>query len=144
REDVPEYLAAYLLARGLGHRSRSQALLICFSFDLVYFPVLQSRLSAEAWRLIDQRLPRSWAPWLDWDSGQRLRDAVMGAFVDRNLSPSNFINITVDDEVFGHLAAVASNTGRGRRFLKESVRCMKTQSGRSPQRLKFLQQLIDS
>lgn len=121
-----QYLSAYLLTRAFGHRSRNQAELIEFTFDDVYIPASQSRLSAEAWNMVEPRLPRSW--FFDWDYCQRLRDALVDVFVDRELSPLIFTRITRDDEVFAQLTRAVARTGRGRRFLKKALQALLNQS----------------
>lgn len=111
-----QYLAAYTLARALGYRSRNQAELIAFGFDNVYIPALHSRISQEAWRLVEPRLPSS--SWRDWDYCHRLREGIVNVFVDRDLAPSIFFRVTSDDGVFEILAETAAQSFRGRRFLR--------------------------
>jgi hypothetical protein len=137
-DDRGQYLAAYLLARAFGFRSNNQAELIRFAFDQVYLPALQSRLSREAWSIIEPRLPRSWASWIEWDICQRLRDVLVEAFIDRDLSPSTFTDVTKDDEVFAQLAEAAARTGRGRRFLRRATQSLMNQD-RPSRRIKMLE-----
>ncbi len=118
------YLAAYLLARAFGHRSRSEAELIAFSFDDVYFAALRSHLPDEAWRLIDARLP--WVTfWFDWDHCQRLRAGLANIFVDRDLSPSVFGRVTGDDDLFTEIAERVARRSRGRSYLKLAHRALR-------------------
>jgi hypothetical protein len=115
-------LAAYLLGRALGHRSRSQAELIALNFDEVYSAALESRLSDDAWRLVEPRLP---VQWFDWDYCRRLRTAVVDAFIERDLSPGVFGTLTSNDSVFAALAERAARTWRGRTFLQRVRRALK-------------------
>ncbi len=140
-EDDGQYVSAYLLARALGYVSRNQAELIQVSFDNVYSPLAHSRLSQQAWSVIDARLPRSWAWFFDWDSCQRLLDAVAVAFIDRELSPITFTQVTKDDYVFKRLAKTAANTVRGRQFLQKAIVSVTSQDQLS-ERQKMLQELI--
>lgn len=117
-----QYLSAYLFARALGYRSRNQAELIEFSFDNLYFPALQSRLSSEARTILESRLPRPW--FFDWDYCSRMRDAIVNVFVDRDLSPISFTRLTRDDDIFAQLTGAVARTGRGRRFLKRALQSL--------------------
>ena len=128
-DTASQYLSAYLLARALGSRSRNQADLIAYAFDNVYIPASQSRLSSEAWRILEPRLPRSW--FFDWDYCQKLRDGLAEAFVDRELPPEIFGRVTGDDKVFEQLSRVIARSGRGRRYLRKVIASLSTISGRS-------------
>jgi hypothetical protein len=124
-----QYLAAYLLARALGDSSRNQAELVQFSFDQVYLPAARSSLSAESALVLESRLPRPWWFDWDWDYCQRIREAVVAAFVDRDLKASTFALLSNDDEVFRQLAKLAARTGRGRRYLKGVLRSLAEDQG---------------
>jgi hypothetical protein len=125
-DQARQYLSAYLLARALGYRSRNQAELIEFAFDDVYLPALRSRVSSEAWAILEPRLPRPW--FFDWDYCQRMRDALVDVFVDRNLSPLTFTRVTRDDDVFAQMTKAVARTGRGRRFLKRALQSLREQN----------------
>ena len=83
---------------------------------MVYRATAASRVAGDAWRLVDSRLPRP-ILWFEWDRCQRLRAALAGLFVRRDLSPLSFGQVTTDDDLFVALADAAAKTGRGRRFL---------------------------
>ncbi|WNG50500.1 hypothetical protein F0U60_44995 [Archangium minus] len=123
-EQGRQYLSAYILSRALGDCSHNPDELMTATFDAVYFAALQSRLSEEAWRLLEPRLP--WASWwFGWDHCQRLREGVVDAFVDRTFSPLMFGEITRDDDLFIQLTELAARNGRGRSFLRDVKRAMK-------------------
>jgi hypothetical protein len=111
------YLAAYLFARAVGSRSRNQAELAVFEFDLIYAAAARSQLSDEAWGLLDRRLP--WSYFAEWDRCQRLRAGIVTLFVDRDLSPLMFGQVTRDSALFLELAEIAGTTRRGRRYLRK-------------------------
>jgi hypothetical protein len=139
-ESSKQYLSAYLFARALGYRSRNQTELLEYAFDVVYIPALQSKLSADAWKLLDRKLPNSWL--FDWDNCRRMRDAVVEAFVQRDLSVLSFTRITRDDRLFEELAKLAGRTGRGRRFLKRVLQSLKHSSPTSP-RISILDGILE-
>jgi hypothetical protein len=118
--DSSAYLAAYVLARALGYRSRSQAELAADAFDDVYLPAMRSQLSNEAWQLVERRLPRSmWG--FEWDRCRRLRAGLVAMFVERNLLVSCFAKVTKSDDVFRELVYEASETSRGRAYLRHTL-----------------------
>jgi hypothetical protein len=122
-EQSATYLAAYFLARALGRRSRSQAVLAQFGFEKVHHAAGTNLLSDEAWRLVEPRLP--WADfWFNWDRCQRLRAAVIELFVESELQPDIFARLVVDPELFTMLANAAARSGRGRSYLKRVERSM--------------------
>jgi hypothetical protein len=111
------YLAAFLLTRALGRRSRSQAELAQISFEVTYVAVASNRLSAQSWSLLDSRLPGS-DYWFGWDRCQRLRTGVVDLFVDRALPPVLFAALTNDIGLFALLASEANKSWRGGKYLK--------------------------
>jgi hypothetical protein len=112
-----QYLYSYLLARALGDHSNSRAELIAATLNEVYGAASESRLSSEAWSLLDSKLP--WSYWSSsWDRCKRLRVGVVNAFVEKKLSPLIFGTLTQDEQFFSELAETAAKTWFGREFLK--------------------------
>ena len=137
------YLDAYLLSRALGHRSRSQAELLSFSFDRVYAAAADSRLSEDAWELLDGRLPWSLF-WWEWDHCRRLRAGLAGAFVARDLSPSIFSCVTEDEPLFREVALEASVQNEGRSYLRRVLRALRERADSGTrQRILSLESLVD-
>lgn len=128
QEHLPDrsqlYLRTWLLARGLGFRSRNQAELIAAGLEEVYPATLAARLPDECWQLLDSRLPNSYF-WGQWDRGRRLRAAVANAFVGRDLSPFVFGKLLRDDDQFADLASEASTVPWGRGYLRRVKRQLK-------------------
>jgi len=95
----------------------------------------------EAWQLIEPRLP--WVLWgFDWDHCRRMRAGVVEVFVERDLSPAAFGEITRDDDLFGQLKYVACHNARGRRFLKRvKLALMNVDSDRFKHRVGLLDAL---
>jgi hypothetical protein len=115
--DVTQYLASFLLTRAFGRRTRSSAELIQCAFDTVYMATERSVLPDDAWRLLDDRLYRSYF-WPNWDRCQRIRQTTVDLFVDRGLEPRDFVEITVRDDIFSLLVDVAAHSYGGRRYLR--------------------------
>jgi hypothetical protein len=112
-----DYVAAYLLSRALGSRSRSAAELAELSFEKTHISAASNILPDAAWRLLDPRLPPS-AFWFDWDRCQRLRTGVVKLFVERDLPPAAFARLATDERLFEMLASQAARSNRGRGYLK--------------------------
>ncbi len=103
------YLAAYLLARALGDKSTEPSILLALSFDEVYTAAQDSRLPDDAWELLKARLPWS-SKWFDWDRCQRLRAAVIDAFIQGRIPQNNLGAITSSTIILEHLLEEASRT----------------------------------
>jgi hypothetical protein len=111
------YLMSYLLARALGGRSRNPAGLAVLTLDCVYFEAARNSIQSDAWYLLDSRLPHP-KFWASWDRCERLRYAMSNMFIEMDLAPRVFANLTSDDNVFTELVRTAKFTKRGRQYLK--------------------------
>lgn len=118
-----DFLAAYLIARALGRESRSQAELMQFSYTQVYKAFQERRFSSDAARFARGRL--GYGFWLDWDDCSRLRETVVGRFVDFDLDPAVFGRLTDDGVLAGSLIDEAARSGRGRKYLDRVRRTLK-------------------
>ncbi len=127
------FLASFLLARALGYRSRNQAELIVSVFDVVYEAAATPEMPEEAWRLLVGQMP--WRYGLpEWERCPRLRQAVVDAFIDRELSPNRFVELTKKDVLFGELLELAADSWRGRRYLKRVRKELADSEARGSQR----------
>lgn len=120
RISLTKFLASFLLARAFGRRTLSSAELLQLCFDAVYYETEHASLPDDAWLLLDGRLYRSYF-WPIWDRCERIRQTTVSLFVDRNIDPRCFINITWRDEVFELLVRAAGYSYSGQQYLK-SVR----------------------
>jgi hypothetical protein len=141
--DTSLFLRAYLLSRALGSRSHSPGELAQLGFEPIYIAASAEQLPDEAWRVFEYRLPWSFK-WFDWDRCLRIRAAVAGLFVDRELSFELFAQIASDDRVFAATAETVARSGRGRNFLKRVRRWMKDESTqRYAARIRVIERLVD-
>lgn len=118
-----DYLSAFLMARGLGRRSRSSADLFRRSFTTVHEALSQGRLTFEAERHVVARLDLG--GWLDWDRVSRLRATVVARFVDDHLDPETFGRLSHDGQITKALIDEAAHTSRGRRYLDDVRKALK-------------------
>jgi hypothetical protein len=141
-EGIDSYLAAYLLSRALGWRTRNPAELACLGFDAAYGALSRDRLPGDAWRLLEDRLP--WVlPFLSWDRCLRVRNAVADLFVERSLPPAVFVRTTRDDTYFAHLVYAMARTYRGRDYLARVRPELETASAENgPARKRLVETLI--
>jgi hypothetical protein len=139
---IDTYLACYLLARALGWRSQNPAGLVQFGFDAAYSALSGDRLPADAWRLLEDRLP--WVnPFLSWDNCLRVRKAIAALFVDRNLPPAVFARISENDSYFADLVSAAARTYRGRDYLHRVRFELGTQTEKYASQRRIIDDLID-
>jgi hypothetical protein len=136
-KDAEIYLNSFLLSRALGGSSSSSAELACISFMTVHSAAEVSRISVEAWGLLDSRLPSTYF-WLDWDKCQRIRAGVVELFFERQLPPVAFAMLTTSQSVFRLLITQANRSGRGHDYLKQV--CYSLQNNSDP---RFYAQLDD-
>jgi hypothetical protein len=141
-QPAEDTLAAFLLSRGLGRRSRSSARLLALSFDRVHEALRVDRLLPASRNLIERHL--GWGGfWSDWDRCGRLRDAVASKFVDVELDHEAFGRVTSEDRLFAGLADSAARSGRGRRYLAQvRVRLKNSQEKRMQVRAQYIGNLI--
>ena len=116
-DSAASYMAAYLLSRALGQRSRFPGELAQLTFESTHTAAATNRLPEEGWRLLKSRLPRS-APWLEWNRCHQLRVGVTDLFINRDLAPSLFVRLCKDDQLFSLLSSRAKRRRRGRDYLK--------------------------
>jgi hypothetical protein len=77
--DVTSYLASFLLTRAFGRRTQNCTDLVVFAFDKVTRPRSVRALPDDAWRLLDDRLYRSY--WPNRDRCKRIRQTTGDLFV---------------------------------------------------------------
>ncbi|WP_156818835.1 GAP1-N1 domain-containing protein [Sphingomonas sp. Mn802worker] len=112
-----DFLAAFMVSRALGGRSRSKAFLFRFGYGRLYRAFQQSRLPWEIERLVTRRL--DWGSWFEWDNCSRLRETTVRMFVDGHLDPDTFGRLTDDGALANSLIEEAARSSRGRRYLRE-------------------------
>lgn len=112
-----DFLAAFMVARAFGGRSRSKAALLRLGYGRLYRALQQSRLPSDVARLVTWRL--DWGSWFDWDNCSRLRETTVRHFVDGRLDPELFGRLTDDGALANSLIDEAARSGRGRRYLAD-------------------------
>ena len=120
-DDGEDFLAAFILSRGLGRRSPTPGRLMALSFDRVHASLAANRMPSSGWRFIQDRLPWTF-PWQEWDRCGRVREAVVERFVDGNLPAHDLAALTVDEGIWHSISKLAARTGRGRRLLERAGR----------------------
>jgi hypothetical protein len=138
--DLTLYLASFLLTRAFGRRTRKHAELVQLSFDTIFASVERSALPDDAWRLLDDRLHRSYF-WPSWDRSPRITQTTVDLYVDNDLDPGAFVRITAHNGVFALLVDATARSFRGQRYLK-SARDQLTQDERQSERLRIIKRAI--
>lgn len=122
-EAASSYLAAYLLSRALGLRSRCPGKLAQLGFESTHAAAASNLLPEVGWQLLEPRLPRP-TFWLYWDRCHRLRVGVADLFVDRDLPPGLFLRLCKNNYLFSQVSTEATDSRRGRNYLKRVRRLM--------------------
>ena len=128
-DSAASYMAAYLLSRALGQRSRCPGELAQLTFESTHTAAASNRLTEDGWRLFKSRLPKT-TPWLRWNRCHQLRVGVADLFINCELAPSIFVELCKDDQLFSLLLHRATKRKRGRTYL-ELVRRYIVQKGDS-------------
>lgn len=110
------FLAAFLLSRALGWKSRSQAELLQYSYTRVYKGFKDQLFSRDTEKLANRRLGRG--SWFDWDNCSRLRETVAKRFIEHNLEPEIFGRLTDENPLEISLIDEAAHSKKGRAYLK--------------------------
>lgn len=135
------YLSAFLLGRALGRRTNSQATLIQFGYHDVHMALQRTSLSSDMESLIVNKLDSG--GWYSWDHCTRLRQTVTRLFIEKNLEPAVFANLSNDDELAKALFDEAAKSWRGRRYLAKVRQEIKRHSTKaSKARAKYIAGLI--
>jgi hypothetical protein len=122
--EAENFLAAFLLSRGLGYRTKQPERLLSLSVQQVHAALATGDMPWAGWRLIHLRLPWVW-PWAEWDRCWRVRQAIVDRFVDFDLDPAQFGILTDDEALWRGLVDLAARTGRGRRYLERTRRVLR-------------------
>ena len=120
-DPAASYMAAYLLSRALGPRSRCPGELAQLSFEAAHTAAAKNGLTEGGWRLLKSRLPRT-TPRLRWNRCHQLRVGVADLFIKGELPPSLFMGLCEDDELFLLLLYRATKRKRGRAYLELVLR----------------------
>lgn len=111
-----DLLASFLFARARGWCSRSAGKLFILSVQRLHEAMASERLTNEAWRIAKPRLPYG-SVWREWDQCEKLRNAVVDSFIDRELPPIEFGTVVDNDNLWKELVDLAADSFRGRRYL---------------------------
>jgi hypothetical protein len=101
-EAQTQVLSAFLMALALARPQQGSEFIFEYSFDLLHRAMRDSALDYQASVILEGQLPEvSW--WRRWDSCQRLRLAVVRAFVHGEMNPESFLQLTRDTSVMSQM-----------------------------------------
>ena len=108
---------AFLLALVIRFPVTGSELIFERAFEVVHNDIWNSCLSTVGLSILRRHLPD--IGWLaSWDNCKRLRIAVVSAYVDENLDPMSFRRLTTNQSLLNRLIDLASETKRGRQYIK--------------------------
>ena len=120
-DSAASYMAAYLLSRALGQRSRCPGELAQLTFESTHTAAASNRLTEGGWGLLKSRLPKT-TPWLKWNRCHQIQVGVADLFINCELAPSLFVELCKDDQLFSLLLHRATKRKRGRAYLELVLR----------------------
>ncbi|GHA19720.1 hypothetical protein GCM10007989_14160 [Devosia pacifica] len=119
--DVPDrqqtWILAHVLALALACPCHGFERGFEIAFERVHSDILTGQLSGEAFEFLVRQFPQvHW--WQEWDSGYRLRLAVVNAYVRSDMDPKSFARLTRNQDLMNDLVGIADESKEGRSFLK--------------------------
>lgn len=113
---LSQKLNVFLLTLALSRPHQGSEAIFKATFDKVHHALANSMLTYSEYLVIEPFFPRvSW--WNSWDDCQKLRQAVVDAFVDNWLSAEVFRKLSDDLDTQDILNSLARDTKRGRNYL---------------------------
>ena len=93
--------------------------------------------------MLDSLLPEP-RFWDSWDRCERLRNAMTKLFVERELTPLIFANLTTDDRVFSELVRTTKFCKGGRSYLKQVRKALREgNNSRNASRINAINLVLD-
>ncbi|KHA77243.1 hypothetical protein NC77_20350 [Janthinobacterium lividum] len=120
--DEQAYFFAFLMCRALSNDLDVSTEVVIHTFQALHFALDQNYMPGQAWELLNWRLPYV---AFDSDRSAKLRAGVVSKFVHHSLSPYAFLALTADDSIFAKIAKLATNSSRGRRYLRNVLQLVK-------------------
>ena len=119
--DVADDLAAFCLALGLSTWNSAAIGLVHDTFQRVHDAVMQSRLSGKAWQWLSRTVPGpGWFATQDWDRGEKLRRALVDAFVRNGWDPHVFALTVRSPDTRRRVMVYCRDSRRGKELLRAS------------------------
>jgi hypothetical protein len=107
----------------------------------VYSAVVDSKLSAQAWDLLRNRLPElAW--WESWDCGKRLRLGIVDLFVVNGLPVEDFFELTENEKTFQDLVSEIRFNMQAKKYLLAASRIGFNGPARTRKRARWLQRQL--
>lgn len=95
--------------------------LVTFSFPIIHKILSEGSIDYKFWRTIAPILPEiSW--YFSWDKCEQLRLGLIDQFIKNKWSYSEFLECTIDPELFRSVIKSALSKYRGKKFIKELAR----------------------
>ncbi|HEY8576919.1 MAG TPA: hypothetical protein VIL88_11335 [Devosia sp.] len=119
--DVPDkqqtWILGHILALALSAPRHGIERGFEIAFERVHGDILMGQLPGDAFDFLMGQFPQvHW--WQEWDSGYRLRLAVVNAYVRSDMDPKSFVRLTQDQDLLNDLVGIAEDSKEGRSFLR--------------------------
>ena len=115
-EDMTIEILAFVLAVCLDNPDRAYAKPLARAFQSVHAAAMQVRLSHRSWAMLESRAPARRGR--EWDYAERLRDALVRAFLRPQWNPAWFVRAIGEGEALLYTVRRCTETEAGRQLLK--------------------------
>lgn len=117
------FLCAHAFCRALLLRSDSAGPLATFGFETIYGAASDNCLPEHVWLMLDKFLI-STSIWTVESQRERIARSVVTLFVNRDLSPLIFLQLTKNDQVFLDLVILTESIWAGKSYLRKMLTVM--------------------
>jgi len=115
-----QMLLTFLLSIALARPTKGCETLLVKAFEPIHAALWRSELPYEAQSMLSPHLANLYW-WEQWDTCLRLRIATVNAFINGELEPASFRQLTSDHRLREQLFKIADDSKKGRRLLKHGV-----------------------
>jgi hypothetical protein len=113
-------LFCYLLSLALARPQVGRERLFELTLEPIHSDIVFSKLPQDAFEMLAHHLPKvHW--WEEWDTGLRLRRAVVDAYLRNDMDPQSFRKLTRDPSLFDLLIDSVENAKGGKAFIKRMM-----------------------
>lgn len=117
KKDLVEFMS-FILTIGFNNIDPEAALLIANSFQIIHDAAENNELPYQSWRWLENYAP-SLSFWRDWDKCERLRAALVNAFIEKGWPVNHFLNAVKRQETLSQIIEYCKRSRQRMTFLEQ-------------------------